>query len=35
LLFLIMTALIWFMHRANIARLLNGSEGKIDRQSHS
>jgi acyl phosphate:glycerol-3-phosphate acyltransferase len=29
LLFLIMTALIWFMHRANIARLLNGSEGKI------
>ena len=29
LLFLIMTALIWFMHRANIARLLNGIEGKI------
>ena len=29
LLFLIMTALIWFMHRANIARLLNGTEGKI------
>jgi glycerol-3-phosphate acyltransferase PlsY len=29
LLFLIMTVLIWFMHRANIARLLNGSEGKI------
>jgi acyl phosphate:glycerol-3-phosphate acyltransferase len=29
LLFLIMTALIWFMHRANIARLLNGAEGKI------
>jgi glycerol-3-phosphate acyltransferase PlsY len=31
LLFLIMTVLIWFMHRANIARLLNGSEGKIGR----
>jgi glycerol-3-phosphate acyltransferase PlsY len=29
LLFLIMTALIWFMHRANIARLVNGIEGKI------
>jgi glycerol-3-phosphate acyltransferase PlsY len=29
LLFLVMTALIWFMHRANIARLLNGTEGKI------
>jgi glycerol-3-phosphate acyltransferase PlsY len=28
-LYLIMTALIWFMHRANIARLLNGSEGRI------
>jgi glycerol-3-phosphate acyltransferase PlsY len=28
-LFLILTALIWFMHRANIARLLNGSEGKL------
>ncbi len=31
LLFLIMTALIWFRHRANIARLLNGTEGKIGR----
>jgi acyl phosphate:glycerol-3-phosphate acyltransferase len=30
-LFLILTALIWFMHRANIARLLNGTEGKIGR----
>ena len=30
-LFLILTVLIWFMHRANIARLLNGSEGKIGR----
>jgi glycerol-3-phosphate acyltransferase PlsY len=28
-LFLILTAMIWFMHRANIARLLNGSEGKL------
>jgi len=30
-LFLLMTALIWFMHRANIGRLLNGTEGKIGR----
>jgi glycerol-3-phosphate acyltransferase PlsY len=30
-LFLVLTALIWFMHRANITRLLNGSEGKIGR----
>ena len=30
-LFLILTALIWFMHRANIARLLDGTEGKIGR----
>ena len=29
LLFLLLSALLWFMHRANIARLLNGSEGKI------
>jgi glycerol-3-phosphate acyltransferase PlsY len=28
-LFLLLTALTWFMHRANIARLLNGTEGKI------
>ena len=28
-LFLLLTVLLWFMHRANIARLLNGSEGKI------
>ena len=27
----LLTALIWFMHRANIARLLNGTEGKIGR----
>jgi glycerol-3-phosphate acyltransferase PlsY len=29
LLFLLLTTLLWIMHRANIARLLNGSEGKI------
>ena len=28
-LFLLLTALLWVMHRANIARLLAGSEGKI------
>ncbi len=28
-LFLLLTALLWIMHRANIARLLDGSEGKI------
>jgi glycerol-3-phosphate acyltransferase PlsY len=28
-LFLLLTALLWAMHRANIARLLAGSEGKI------
>jgi glycerol-3-phosphate acyltransferase PlsY len=27
--FLLLTVLLWIMHRANIARLLNGSEGKI------
>ncbi len=29
-LFLLLTVLLWFMHRANINRLLDGSEGKID-----
>jgi glycerol-3-phosphate acyltransferase PlsY len=29
LLFLLLTTLLWIMHRANIARLLAGSEGKI------
>jgi len=29
LLFFALTLLLWLMHRANIARLLNGSEGKI------
>jgi glycerol-3-phosphate acyltransferase PlsY len=28
-LFLFLSALLWIMHRANIARLLSGSEGKI------
>ena len=28
-LFLLLTVLLWIMHRANIGRLLNGSEGKI------
>ena len=28
-LFLLLSALLWIMHRANIARLLKGSEGKI------
>jgi len=27
--FLLLTALLWFMHRANIRRLLDGAEGKI------
>jgi len=28
-LFLLLTALLWIMHRANIARLLRGTEGRI------
>jgi acyl phosphate:glycerol-3-phosphate acyltransferase len=32
-LFLLLTALLWIMHRANIARLINGTEGKIGRTS--
>ena len=32
-LFLLMTALLWFMHRANIVRLRNGTEGKINLRS--
>ena len=31
-LFLLLTALLWIMHRANIARLLDGTEGKIGAQ---
>jgi glycerol-3-phosphate acyltransferase PlsY len=33
LLFLILTVLLWVMHRANIARLMNGTEGKIGQKS--
>jgi len=32
-LFLLLTALLWIMHRANIARLMSGSEGKIGARS--
>jgi len=32
-LFLLLAVLLWIMHRANIARLLNGTEGKIGAQS--
>jgi len=32
-LFLGLSALLWIMHRANIARLLDGSEGKIGAKS--
>jgi glycerol-3-phosphate acyltransferase PlsY len=33
LLFLLLSLLLWFMHRANIARLIAGSESKIGRSS--
>jgi glycerol-3-phosphate acyltransferase PlsY len=29
MLFALLTALLWIMHRANIARLINGTESKI------
>ena len=32
-LFLLMTLLLWIMHRANIARLMSGQEGKIGARS--
>jgi glycerol-3-phosphate acyltransferase PlsY len=32
-LFLLLTLLLWIMHRANIARLANGTESKIGRRS--
>ncbi len=32
-LFFLLTILLWIMHRANISRLLNGSEGKIGAKS--
>jgi len=28
-LFLLLSALVWLMHRANIARLISGTEGQI------
>ena len=28
-LYVLLTAMLWFMHRANIARLMAGTEGKI------
>jgi acyl phosphate:glycerol-3-phosphate acyltransferase len=34
-LFLLLTVLLWVMHKANIARLLNGSEGKIGAKAAS
>jgi len=34
-LLLLLTVLLWIMHRANITRLLNGSEGKIGAKSAS
>ncbi len=33
LLFAVLSALLWFMHRANIARLISGTESKIGRKS--
>jgi acyl phosphate:glycerol-3-phosphate acyltransferase len=30
-LFLLLTVLVWFMHRANLARLISGTESKIGR----
>jgi glycerol-3-phosphate acyltransferase PlsY len=32
-LFLLLTVLVWIMHRANIARLIQGTEGKIGSKS--
>jgi glycerol-3-phosphate acyltransferase PlsY len=32
-LFLLLSALLWIMHRANIARLIAGSESRIGRSS--
>ncbi len=34
-LFLVLAALLWFMHRGNIARLLNGTESKIGRKTEA
>ena len=32
-LFLVLSALLWIMHRANIQRLLNGTEGRIGKKA--
>jgi glycerol-3-phosphate acyltransferase PlsY len=34
-LFLLLTAVLWAMHRDNIARILNGTEGKIGQKAQS
>jgi glycerol-3-phosphate acyltransferase PlsY len=34
-LFMLLTVLLWFMHRANIARLFRGTEGKIGAEPRS
>jgi glycerol-3-phosphate acyltransferase PlsY len=34
-LFLLLAVLLWIMHRANIARLIGGTESKIGRSSHA
>jgi glycerol-3-phosphate acyltransferase PlsY len=31
----LLTALLWIMHRANIARLMNGTEGRIGKTAAS
>ncbi len=35
ILFLLLTTALWIMHRANIARLVSGTEGKIGQRSSS
>jgi len=35
LLFAVLTVLVWIMHRGNIARLLNGTEGRIGKTAAS
>lgn len=30
--FALLTAVLWIMHRANITRLMNGTEGKIGKK---
>ncbi len=35
LLFLALTSLLWIMHRANIARLIDGTETKIGQKSEA